>query len=220
VYGDPLGLDPNRYQHFNQQALGETIENGDALGFKLAVGDFNSNGVADLAVGAPFEDLGGVSNCGILHTLYGYPQTGLDPGGSLSQNTYLMADANETDDQFAQALAAGDFDRDGFDDLAIGIPGEDHGGYPSCGHADKSGAVGVIHGSLLGLYTQGNQFWTQCAANVDSYPEPNDRFGRVLTAGDFDGNGAADLTIGVPWEDGGPGQDDCGIAHTLYGLPR
>jgi hypothetical protein len=221
VYGYILGLDLTRYQNFNQQTLNEVIEVGDQLGFSLASGDFNGIGGDDLAVGAPGENLNGEKDGGIIHTLYGEASTGLDPGGWLSQDTYLMADSIESGDEFGHALAAGDFDGDGNDDLAIGVPGEDfYGAYPGCGRADKSGAVSVVHGSLFGLYTVGNQYWTQCAANVDSSPEPGDKFGHVLTAGDFDGNGAADLTIGVPYEDGNPSQTDCGYAHTLYGVPR
>src|SRR4030095_4050127 len=43
---------------------GGTPEIGDQFGFVLAVGDFNNNGVADLAVGAPFEAVGSASGGG------------------------------------------------------------------------------------------------------------------------------------------------------------
>jgi hypothetical protein len=36
-----------------------------------------------------------------------------------------VAGIGETGDSFGHALAAGDFDDDGFIDLAIGVPGED-----------------------------------------------------------------------------------------------
>jgi hypothetical protein len=118
-----------------------------------------------------------------------------------------MADSNEPSDRFGLALVAGDFDADGFLDLAIGVPGE----------SNASGAVSVVNGSLFGLHPFGNQWWTQDSPGLTSYPEAGDFFGGGLTAGDFDGNGAADLTISVESEDGGPNQTNCGIAHTLYG---
>jgi hypothetical protein len=207
VYGSPWGLDPGVYQTFNQQTLGEVFEADDELGYELVSGDFNGDRVDDLAVSAPYESLRRVSRCGILHTLYGKAAVGLDPGGSLNQDTQSMADSNEPSDRFGLALVAGDFDADGFLDLAIGVPGE----------SNASGAVSVVNGSLFGLHPFGNQWWTQDSPGLTSYPEAGDFFGGGLTAGDFDGNGAADLTISVESEDGGPNQTNCGIAHTLYG---
>jgi hypothetical protein len=207
VYGSPGGLDPGRYQTFDQQSLRQAIEADDWFGMELAAADFNSNGVDDLAVSAPNESLGAVSNCGIVHTLHGVAQAGLSPGGSVTQDTPLMLDSNEKADRFGWGLAASDFDGDGFPDLAIGVPGE----------GAESGAVSVVKGSLYGLDPVGNQWWTQNSPGIVSYPEAGDWFGAHLTTGDFDGNGAGDLTVAVPYESGGANQYECGIAHTLYG---
>src|SRR5436190_664078 len=73
---------------------------------------------------------------------------------------------------------------------AVGGPGED----------GTTGAVTVLYGSPTGLTTAGAQHVTQPSA-----PEPNDRFGGALSAGDFDGDGAADLAIGAPSETIGKG---------------
>ncbi len=100
-----------------------------------------------------------------MHTLYGYASTGLDPGGSLPRDTSTMQDFAEPNDEFASALAAGDFDGDGYVDLAIGVPGE------SVRSAADEGAVSVVHGSLFGLHTSGNQFWHQDVGGIPSYPE-------------------------------------------------
>lgn len=40
-------------------------------GFSLATGDFDGDGHADLAIGAPFEDEGGLADVGALAALYG-----------------------------------------------------------------------------------------------------------------------------------------------------
>jgi hypothetical protein len=74
-----------------------------------------------------------------------------------------------------------------------------------------------VKGSLYGLDPYGNQWWTQNSPGIVSCPEAGDWFGTHLTTGDFDGNGVGDLTVAVPYEDGGANQYDCGIAHTLYG---
>ena len=67
---------------------------------------------------------------------------------------------------------------DGYADLAVGTPGEDYGG------KDAVGAVNVVYGSAGGLSTR-DEFWTQDVTNMQNGAEPGDRFGRVLTAGDF-----------------------------------
>ena len=47
-------------------------------------------------------------------------------------------------DEFGGGVAAGDFDGDGYDDLAVGVPGE------TVGSALSIGAVNVIHGAAAG----------------------------------------------------------------------
>ena len=46
----------------------------------------------------------------------------------LTQNTAGFVDSVEANDGFGSVLAVGDFNNDGFDDLAIGSPDEDLGG--------------------------------------------------------------------------------------------
>jgi hypothetical protein len=211
VYGAPGGLDPKLYQVFTQRDFGEVDESNDWFGLALAAGDFNGNQVDDLVIGVPYEDVGSITWAGMVHTLYGYAASGLDPGGSLTQDTGTMQDSAEANDRFGYSFAAGDFTGEGYVDLAIGVPGE------SLRSGVDEGAVSVVHGSLFGLHTSGNQFWHQESSGITSYPEIGDQFGYSLAAGDFDSSRVADLAIGVATEDGGTGQTDCGIVHSLYG---
>jgi hypothetical protein len=57
-----------------------------------------------------------------------------------------VQDEQESGDNTGFALAAGDFDTDGFDELAIGMPYEDVG-------AAVDAAVNVLEGSIDGLTT-------------------------------------------------------------------
>ena len=90
-------------------------------------GDFNGDGFADLAVGAPGEDLGS-PDAGAVNVLYG-SAAGLTSAGNQfwHQNSPGIAERADAGDLFGSALAAGDFNGDGFDDLAIGVPAEDVG---------------------------------------------------------------------------------------------
>lgn len=87
--------------------------------------DFNGDGYADLAIGAPGEDGGAnESNAGAVNVLYG-DSTGLITAGDdlWTQDSPGIKGVNEDDDRFGAALACGDIDGDTYDDLAIGVPG-------------------------------------------------------------------------------------------------
>jgi hypothetical protein len=110
-------------------------------------------------------------------------------------------------------LAAGDFNNNGFADLAIGVPGEGIGAAPS---GDLAGAVNVLYGSASGLTGSGSQLFRQGAGSVGGTPEFDDEFGRALAAGDFNNNGVSDLAVGVPLEDIA-GRENAGAVNVLYG---
>jgi hypothetical protein len=110
----------------------------------------------------------------------------------------------------AQPTAAGsvraDFNNDGADDLAVGVPDENVGSIPA------AGGVNVLYGAAGGLTGSGSQFFTQ----VGSAPEPADFFGAALATGDFNHDGFADLAVGAPFEDAGS-TVDAGAVSVLYG---
>lgn len=111
-----------------------------------------------------------------------------------------MIGAAEQNDLFGSALAAGDFNGDGRVDLAIGVPNEGLEGVSGVGTISKVGAVNVLYGSSSGLSASGDQQWHQNSDRVLGAAENDDLFGSALAAGDFNGDGRADLAIGVPNE--------------------
>jgi hypothetical protein len=162
--------------------------------------DFNGDGAADLAIGAPGEN----SSSGVVHVLYG-SGTGLAAAGSQlwSQNSPGIADVAEPGDLFGFTLAAGDFNGDTRADLAIGAPGEN----------SFAGVVHVLYGSSPGgLTATGSQLWSQNSPGIAGGAEPDDIFGEAVAAGDFNGDTRADLAIGAPLENAG-----AGVVHVLYG---
>ena len=118
--------------------------------------------------------------------------------------------APDEDDFFGNALAYGDFDGDGDDDLAIGAPSED------IGSVVDAGAVYVLYGSDAGLSGAGAFSTAQDRADIPGTAEDGDHFGQSLAAGDLDGDGTDDLAIGVPSEDIGS-VVDAGAVLVLYG---
>ena len=99
----------------------EQSEAFDNFGTALAAGDMNDDGIDDLAIGAPFEDLGPINSAGVVHVLYGSGGSGLsDEGAQLWLQTL---DPSDTGDQFGAALVTARINAGTAADLVIGAPG-------------------------------------------------------------------------------------------------
>ncbi|MEO7795416.1 MAG: FG-GAP repeat protein [Thermoanaerobaculia bacterium] len=217
-------LSPVRAQKIANQTIGSfPVQENDHFGATFAVGDFNGDGRDDLATGVPDDDgptTAPVTDGGAVIVSQYFPTTGLDPVKLVRQSAGL--DAPETEDKFggaylfddephAKQLASCDFNHDGFDDLAVGIPEEDFGaiGY--------SGAVQTHYGRAGSFPGFGSEFFTQNTAGIPGDAEEFDRFGRALACGDFDGDGFDDLAIGVSSEDLGDSNPAAGMIDVLPG---
>jgi hypothetical protein len=193
---------------------GDGAEADDHFGAALASGDFNSDGYADLAVGAPDEDVDLAVDAGVVHVIYGSPN-GLGPfvpDHVLSQDSAGMPDAVEDFDGFGAALAAANVGAGGAADLAIGIPFED------IGAMQDAGAWSVVYGSGSGLggSATASAFFSQDSAGIADTAEGSDRAGFAIAAGNFGKGKEADLAVGVPFEGFGA-TGDAGAVHVLYG---
>jgi hypothetical protein len=163
--------------------------------------NLNGDAYADLVVGDPGRiDHGGISG-GI--TTYLGSATGLGKPAHLSQDTASVPDQSENDDQFGTAVACGDLNGDGKDEVAVGAPGEDLPD-PDDG-AQGTGLVFVFKGSSTGLLATGAQLFSQDSASVPDVSEDDDEFGYALAIGDVTGDKRADLAIGLPGENAGAG---------------
>jgi hypothetical protein len=211
--GSPTGPTGAGSQQWFQGGGGvpDTAEPLDFFGTALAAGDFNNDGFGDLAIGAPGEDVGTITQAGAVNVLYGSASGLAAAGGQFfSQDTAGVLGSAEAKDGFGSALGVSDFDNDGFADLAVGVPSE------GLGALTQAGAVNVLYGSAGGLTATGNQQFLQGVGGVLGTAEIGDEFGFALTSGDFNTDGFGDLAIGVPLEDIGTRFDAGGI-NVLYG---
>jgi hypothetical protein len=225
LYGSANGVNTNGQDYFHQGKLNNaTLEAGDGFGFSLASGNFNNDKFSDLVIGAPFEDLeytnSTVENAGIVHVFRGSSGGITLTGNTIwSQNTASIKGASEAGDYFGYSVASGDFDNDGFDDLAVGVPFEDLEYTTST--VENAGAVNVIRGSTTGLTAQGNQLWYQSVSNIMGSSEDFDRFGEAVAAGDVNPplskttSQLEDLAVRVSGED--MATSESGAVQIFYG---
>jgi hypothetical protein len=217
IYGSEGGLTDTGNQLWRQGADGLQGTEGSEheFGSALAVGDFDGDHYDDLVVGAPRDSTEEVY-AGAVHILYGSAGglTALDDQVWYQGVAGLEGIAEQTD-RFGSALAAANFDGDGFDDLAVGVMGQgvwsDSAGQLMYG----AGAVHVLYGSNSGLSAAGDEIWSQESGAIHSVAETGDQFGSILEAGDFNGDGHADLAVGVPNEDWF--QSESGVVQIIYG---
>ena len=167
--------------------LASALATGDVAGavHPAAPHDFDGDGYADLAVGVPDEAGGGAVN-----VLYG-SRAGITAAGDQywTQDSPGVKGVRAKGDKFGRAIASADFDRDGYADLAIGVPRE-----PGAGGTGTRGAVNVLYGSPSGLTAAGDQLLTR-----QQFAVPGGWFfGEVLLAAELTGDGYPDLVVGTP----------------------
>ena len=109
--GSAGGLTTTGGRLFTQ--VGGTPEIGDQFGFVLAVGDFDNDGFADSA--GPCSRPSAAGGAGAVSALYGSAGGLTTAGGQLFTQ---VGGSVEALDLFGFSLAVGDFDNDGFADLA------------------------------------------------------------------------------------------------------
>lgn len=164
----------------------------DGFGTSVAnLGDVDGDNVPDLAVGAPFDDDGGMTR-GAVWILFLNSNGSVKSEQKISNTAGLFGGSLDDDDAFGYAVAGiGDLDNDGVPDLAVGAPRDDDDG-------TNRGAVWILFLNSNGT-VKAEQRISDSTGGFTGALADNNRFGEALAGlGDLDANGNEDLAVGAP----------------------
>ncbi len=172
----------------------------DFFGVSLAKGDVNADGYDDVVVSATGDTTGGGANSGAIYLIYGQSSQ-LTSGAvsSMSNRARFYAGPSVL---AGSAIAMGDINNDGFDDIIVGTSND----------ASTGGAVYIIYGQAANYSGLSNtvgslaKFTGEAAGNS---------FGGSIAVGDANGDGYDDFLVGASLNnDGGTA---AGSVYLFYG---
>lgn len=151
----------------------------DNFGYALTAGDLNGDGYDDAVIGAN----GTNSGSGKLYVYY----------GSAEMDGSVDLTINGASNRLGSSVASGDFDNDGYDDLAAG--------------ATNGGHAYIYYGSVSGLSATAAMTLSGVLIGEDA-----DNFGHNMSSADFNGDGYADVLVSA-----NIGASNAGRTYIFYG---
>jgi hypothetical protein len=162
-----------------------TAAAGDTCGWRVALGDVNGDGYADITMGCRADQIGAFGNAGsaVVFTRNG-TNTGFDAGIVLAHPTPASLD------HCGRSVAVGDLNGDGRADVAMGCQWDDTGG------ADAGSVVAFTRNAANTGFDPGIELG-------HPVPTANDACGRSVAVGDVNADGRVDIALGCVTDDTG-----------------
>ena len=192
------------------QAADVTIQglaSGAQLGRSLAVGDVNGDGVADLIVGEPFLRRTVSYDAGAVYVFHGRGTWPTVTNSSSADLTVLGGQYG----QFGMAVAAGDVNHDGTDDLIVGAS--------EVGVSSTRTRVGQAYAIFTSKTFPARHVIDLAITSPDvtiTGRDYADRLGISVASGDPNGDGIADMLVGSPMARPGA-RANAGEVYVIWG---
>lgn len=148
---------------------------GDQFGSAFAHGDFNADGLPDLAAGSYLDGHSGQEQRGTVSVFYGLPD------GTISKTSEDFLEGEEAFSWFSYSLAAGDINHDSVDDLAVSS-------FPFS-KPEVASRIDIFWGGIKGDM--------DLRRMTISHPDPNYALGSSVVLGDINRDGMQDIFIGA-----------------------
>ncbi|MFE2093411.1 FG-GAP repeat protein [Streptomyces sp. NPDC059460] len=154
-------------------ANGRWLQGGESLD----IGDVNNDGIEDIVVGRAVDGYDSdleipTANGGMITYV---PGSRSGPVGTRAKvfnpDSAGIPGVAENNDAFGDSVQVADIDGDGYEDVSVGVPGEDFDG------RNQAGSVVTLRGTAFGLTGTGAKSYSQDTAGVPGVAESNDRFG-------------------------------------------
>jgi hypothetical protein len=171
----------------------EKLDAYDAFGRAIAnVGDFDSDGVIDIVVGAYHDDDGGY-NTGAVYILFLNSDGTVKDSQKISSTEGNFQNIIDSGDCWGNAITSlGDLDGDGITDIAVGA----HKNYSPGTEMNRVGAVHILFLNSDGTVKHSQEI-SDTKGDFNAIGD-NDIFGIDLTyLSDLDGDGITDIAVGA-----------------------
>jgi hypothetical protein len=174
---------------FAIQGAGFDDESGSSV---AGAGDVNADGRDDVLVGARWVNAGGLANSGRCYVVFGKTTTNLVTLSTLGSGGFYINGETDLDEACTAVAGLGDMNGDGRSDLAVGAPYAE-------GALALQGRAYVVFGKTDSTAV----LLTDVVAGMGGFTLEGEAAGNFLGQavagpGDMNGDGYADLVLGVP----------------------